>query len=100
MAGLVFPQESRAEEFTGTQFFEWTKDQQVKYVEIQLVMATTIATRMNPELSQCLSDRFFAVEGGMSAGGFDEVIQNVQEFREYHPSSVLVVTMESACGPF
>ena len=93
------PQNSQAEEFTGTDFLQRSSQDQRGYVSTQLVMASSIAARIKPDLADCIGNEFF--DGtGMSDKGFEKVMQRVREFQDFHPSSVLVIVIESACGTF
>ncbi len=37
---------------------------------------------------------------GMSGGGFNIAQAPIEEFKEFHPSSVLVIVIESECSHF
>lgn len=89
-----------ADGLTGNQFLTWDRGDQASYLQTQLVMAGSIAARVKPPLSDCIADNFFAETGGISEAGHDRVLDNVREFTDFHPSSVLVVTIEAACGSF
>ncbi len=93
------PQNSQAEEFTGTDFLKRSTKDQRGYVSTQLVMASSIAARIKPEMSDCIGETFFNGTG-LSDKGFENVMQRVREFQDFHPSSVLVVVIEGACGTF
>lgn len=62
-------------------------------------MASTIAARIKPPLSDCIADAFFA-EVGMTDEGFESITDRIAEFDSYHPSSVILVVIESECGTF
>lgn len=85
--------------FTGEQFERWPEADQRGYVSTQLVMASTIAARIKPPLSDCIADAFFA-SGGMTDEGFVSITGRIAEFDSYHPSSVILVVIESECGAF
>lgn len=95
----ICPQVSWAEGFTGQEFLEWSDSNQRNYIETQIVMASSIAARIKPQLSQCITDEFFGSKG-LSQDGFSKVLTRVEEFSEYHPSSVLVIVLENTCGAF
>ncbi len=95
----ICPQVSYAEGFTGEVFLKRSTDDQRADVSTQLVMASSIAARIKPEVSECIGRVFFD-ELGMSESGFDTVIARVGEFSEFHPSSVLVIVIENECGSF
>lgn len=90
---------ANADGFTGAVFLEWETSQQRGYIDAQLVMASTIATRIKPDLSQCLADEFYG-PSGLTNDGFELMTDRIREFSEYHPSSVLVVVIENVCGGF
>ncbi|SMX28185.1 hypothetical protein TRP8649_02300 [Pelagimonas phthalicica] len=95
----ICPQESAAEGFNGTEFLQRSADRQRAYISTQLVMASSIAARIKPAMADCIGSAFF--DGtGLSETGFETSIERIREFNDYHPSSVLVVVIESQCGPF
>ncbi|WP_299732817.1 hypothetical protein [uncultured Tateyamaria sp.] len=100
LAALCCPQISYADGLTGAAFLEWDAERQANYLQTQLVMAGSIAARVKPELSECLGKSFFAENGGISDVGLKGILENIRQFPDFHPSSVLVVTMESDCGSF
>ena len=97
--GLIYPQLSWAEGFTGAEFLTWSEVDQRGYISAQLVMASTIAARSQTDMPNCIASSFFD-QSGMSASGFQSILATVAEYAEFHPSSVLVVVIENACGPF
>ena len=99
MGTLFCPQVLAAESFTGATLLNRSESDQRGYISAQLVMASTIASRSKPEMVDCIADAFFD-EAGMSDEKFDEIVQTIGEFQSYHPSSVLVILLENACGSF
>ncbi|MEP2640080.1 hypothetical protein [Roseobacter sp.] len=98
-AALVCPQVSAAQEFTGKTFLTWSNADQRGYISAQLVMASTIASRIKPDMNACIAGAFF--DGtGMSDAAFDQVVQTIGEYQDFHPSSVLVILLENECGTF
>ncbi|MDF1804360.1 hypothetical protein [Thalassovita sp.] len=93
------PQKSLAEGFTGAEFLQQSTQEQRGYVSTQLVMASSIAARIKPSLAECIGRVFFD-GSGLSDQGFDMVLARIEEFKAYHPSSVIVVVIESQCEPF
>lgn len=77
----------------------WAEPQQKSYIEAQLVMASTIATRTDADRALCIADTFFDARG-LSNAAFGRTIERIREFSEFHPSSVLVVMIESNCGAY
>lgn len=96
---IMTSQTSAANGFTGNEFLGWNSDQQRGYIEAQLVMATTIATRSDQERSDCIAGFFFD-HSGLSETGFKNAVDRISEFRDYHPSSILVVMIENECGAY
>ena len=97
--GGFYPQILLADRFTGEEFARWSEADQRGYIAAQLVMASSIVTREKPAMSQCIADSFYD-EDGLSDSGFGTFVSHIDEFRTYHPSSVVVVVIENACGPF
>ena len=97
--GVIYPQETSADAFTGETFLTWSENQQRSYLNAQLVMASTIVAREKPTMSQCVSDKFFG-SSGMTSEAFTDAMQSIRDFKTYHPSSVLVILIENACGEF
>ena len=97
--GVIYPQETSAEAFTGETFLTWSESQQRSYLNAQLVMASTIVAREKPTMSQCVSDEFFG-SSGMTSAAFADAMRSIHDFKTYHPSSVLVILIENACGEF
>ena len=97
--GVICPQKSSADAFTGETFLTWSESQQRSYLNAQLVMASTIVARDKPTMSKCVSDEFFG-SSGMTSEAFANAMQSIRDFKTYHPSSVLVILVENACGEF
>lgn len=99
LAAAAYPQKSEAESFTGTEFLGWPETEQRGYVSAQIVMASSIVAREKPTMAQCISDKFYG-ERGLTQAGFDKIQGAINEYRTYHPSSVVVILIENACGRF
>ncbi len=94
-----YPQESVADGFTGAEFLTRAEPDQKATISTQLVMASTIAARIKPPLSDCIGKTFFDPQG-LKSEAFEAIIDRVREFGEYHPSSVILVVIENRCGKF
>jgi len=68
VAGLVFPQVLSAEKFTGQTLLTWDTQAQDNFLEVSLVMASTIAARIRPEHSDCISENFYEIDGAHASG--------------------------------
>ena len=99
MTAAIYPQKSQADGFNGQVFLERSEQDQRGFISTQMVMASSIAARVDPSLSECIGRVFF--DGtGLSESGFQIITRRIAEFPNYHPSSVLVVVIEKACGAF
>lgn len=99
MSALTYPQETVAESFSGSVFFEWSVAEQRGYLDAQLVMASSIVTRKKPDMAQCIADHFYG-SNGLTNTAFQELVDTIRTYESYHPSSVLVVVIENRCGAF
>lgn len=95
----IYPQETVAEGFTGEQFLAWSEADQRGYLDAQIVMASSIVTRSKPEMSQCMADRYYG-SSGLTDSGFAQIVATIAQYETYHPSSVLIIVIENACGAF
>lgn len=95
----INPQISTAETFTGEQFLTWDVEGQNNYIGVAVVMASLIATRTNPSTGQCL-DTWYAVDEDLAAARNTEIRAVIARNAEYHPSAVIMLVMEGACGSF
>lgn len=50
-------------------------------------------------MSECVAKHFFGTKG-LRDEKFNELIETIGDYGTYHPSSILVVVIENACGPF
>ncbi len=99
VAATFHPQISEAAGFTGKEFLAWTVEDQKSYLEVQMVMAATIAARIKPILSDCLARKFYG-NNGLSEKGLSQVVMEIRNYSDFHPSSVALVVMERECGGF
>ncbi len=97
MAG--YPQKSMAEGFTGKEFLTWDHVGQDSYISTAVVMATFIATRTNEATAKCLND-WYAKSATISANRNDEIRSIITKNASHHPSAVIVLVLEGACGSF
>lgn len=95
----IYPQKSATETFTGTEFLTWDVEGQNNYIGIAVTMASLIATRTNPPMGQCL-DEWYAASEAVAAERDSEIRAAIARNAEYHPSAVIMLVLEGACGPF
>ena len=93
------PQKSQAEGFTDEEFLTWSIAEQRGYLDAQIVMASSIVTRAKSAMSQCMANTFYGPDG-LTDIGFSVFRKTITEYQTYHPSSVVVVVLENACGSF
>lgn len=99
IVSIIYPQQTSAEAFTGKTFLSWPEEEQRGYLDAQIVMASTIVSRTKPEMSQCMAELYYG-SLGLTNEGFASLINRIQEYETFHPSSVLVAVIEKECGSF
>lgn len=97
--GAICPQNSLAEGFSGQDFLAWSQQGQESYVSTSIVMATLVATRTNTKTAACL-ETWYALDAETRADKNTEVIGKIKRNADYHPSAVILLVMEEACGSF
>ncbi|WP_299283276.1 hypothetical protein [uncultured Tateyamaria sp.] len=95
----ISPQESLAEKFTGEEFLTWSVEGQDNFIGIAVTMASLIATRTNPPTGQCL-DTWYAASEDIAAKRDAEIRAVIARNAEYHPTAVIMLVLEGACGTF
>ncbi len=98
-AGAFHPQISTAEGFTGTEFLTWNPSGQDSYIRTSVTMATFLATRTNPPTATCLDD-WYAASVATSDARHTFIREKIGKNAEYHPSAVILLVLEEACGAF
>ncbi|MEL6377612.1 MAG: hypothetical protein AAFQ04_10525 [Pseudomonadota bacterium] len=99
MIGTFYPQESAAETFTGTQFLQWSQSGQDNYIGTAVTMATFVASRTNLDTSACLNG-WYAASEAVAAERNDAIRGAISRNATYHPSAVILLVLEEACGSF
>ncbi|MCT4555733.1 MAG: hypothetical protein N4A53_13685 [Pelagimonas sp.] len=94
-----FPQKSAAEGFTGTDFLQWDRVGQDSYINTAVVMATFVSTRTNPKTAECLNG-WYAESAEISQSRNDKIRNLIAKNASYHPSGVILLVLEEACGSF
>lgn len=95
----ICPQETAAEGFSGTEFLTWEQPSQDSYIGTAVVMATFIATRTNAQTAECLNG-WYANNVGLTERRNAEIRDAIARNADYHPSAVIMLLMEDACGSF
>mmetsp|Transcript_29089 Transcript_29089/g.55958 ORF Transcript_29089/g.55958 Transcript_29089/m.55958 type:complete len:154 (+) Transcript_29089:286-747(+) len=99
IAAIFYPQKSKAEKFTGEEFLTWSVDGQDNYIGIAATMAAMVAGRVNPATGTCL-DQWYAASEALTAERNMEIRATIARNSEYHPSAVILLMLEGACGAF
>ena len=101
MAATVvgFPQKTEADGFKGHDFLAWSQENQSNYIGIAVTMATLVATRTNPQTGDCL-DQWYAASDEVASSRADEIKATIARNADYHPSAVILLVLEGACGSF
>ncbi|MEM6381310.1 MAG: hypothetical protein AAF739_01440 [Pseudomonadota bacterium] len=94
-----YPQILSADGFTGEQFLEWSDAAQDSYIQTSVTMAAILATQTNKPSGDCLTDWYFEPAANR-AERHNSIKQTIARNGEHHPSSVIYLILEEACGPF
>ena len=97
--GGVCPQETAAEGFTGKDFLGWSTESQNSYIQTAVVMATIVISRSNTTTSHCL-DKWYGLSQPIADERNSFIRNKIARNSEYHPSAVIMVVLEDACGSF
>ena len=96
---LFYPQVSAAETFTGAEFLTWSQSGQDSYISTSVTMAALVAGRSNPDQGACI-DAWYAQSEALAGQRNEEIRDTIARNAEYHPSAVILLVMEGACGAF
>ena len=97
ISGLIYPQATHADGFTGRMFQTWSLDQQDAYIETSMSMASALAGQSAPAFGDCLDDWYFGTDGVQD--GRNDVIRDViGKYQDHHPSAVIVGALINICG--
>ncbi|AZV79057.1 hypothetical protein EBB79_15045 [Parasedimentitalea marina] len=91
----IYPQESAAEGFTGSEFTEWSEAGQNNYIETSVTMAGMVFSQTHPSVATCINYWYFA-----SASGDSEVKMirdTVEQYNTAHPSGVILAVILREC---
>ena len=93
------PQILSGNEFTGAQFLEWNEAAQDNYIQTSVTMAAIMATRTHRSSGDCLADWYLDPNADRNARN-STIKDTIARNDEHHPSSVIYLILEEACGPF
>ena len=98
-AGLIYPQKSCADAFTGVVFLTWSEADKASYINNAVVIATIVATRTNPDMATCL-DEWYSTSAEVAVTRNASILSTISRNVEYHPGAIIVLALEDACGSF
>lgn len=84
------------EVFKGSEFLEWTRDNQEFYIRTSYSMGALIVAQYDKTQGKCL-DSWFADD---EQAAYDHILGAIRRFPEFHPRGTLVAVMEKQCGKF
>lgn len=96
---LAYPQKASADKFTGDVFLTWSQSGQDTYIGTSVTMAAMIVGRTNAERGACI-DNWYASSETVTAARNTEIRDTIGRNSEYHPSAVILLVLEGACGAF
>tara|TARA_B100000749_G_C18231407_1_gene384394 strand:+ start:150 stop:491 length:342 start_codon:yes stop_codon:yes gene_type:complete len=82
----------------GAYFQEWDETAQRGFVSTSVVMAITIASQVDKELTHCIDDWYG--EGETRRARQDQVLEIIRSRQAYQPNAVLLAIIQKACGKF
>ena len=86
-----------AEGLNASSFATWSENTQHAFIQNGVVMASTMASRANPDYAQCIADWYFA-DGEVLAGRNETIVSSILNYPDYAPTSVIVGVIEQQCG--
>jgi hypothetical protein len=96
---LVFPQEIRAEAFTGQDFLKWGKAGQDSYFQTAMDMASAISGQNNKDAASCLGQWYYKSDATRSKRN-NLFRRKISENPGYHPTTVMLALIYKECGKF
>lgn len=95
----IYPQKSAADGFDGAQFLKWDEAAQDSYFQTSITMAAIIASKTRKSAGDCIAAWYLAPEADRAAKNA-ELRGTIGRNASYHPSAVIYLVLEGACGPF
>ena len=95
----AYPQKLVAEGFTGEEFLTWSDAAQDSYFQTSITMAAIMASKTYLASGDCLGDWYLSAEADRGQRHTD-LREAIERNATYHPSAVIYLVLEEACGPF
>lgn len=93
----IYPQETSAGGFTGTEFTTWKVESQDSYIQTSMTMAGVVLTQTHPDTARCLNDWYFAGENLQKRNR--AIRQAITAHEAAHPAGVMMALILKECGP-
>jgi len=93
---MGFPQVSTAGEFTANQLLQTSETTQNNYFQVSVTMAAVISAQNKPEQARCINEWYFKNIDTQNL----YIRELMQEYRNFHPSGVILGILEKTCGEF
>lgn len=97
--GMMFcPQDSTAQGFTGTDFAEWSEEEQDGYIQTSVTMVGVVMTQIRPEVSRCIDGWYWG--DGRKAERNAFIRETITGHAvDYHPAGTILAILIDQCGP-
>lgn len=92
----IYPQEIKAEGFTGADFSAWEISSQDSYIQTSITMAGVVLAQLQPDTARCLNDWYFAEDQSSARNKF--IRETIASYQDYHPSGVILAIIAEECG--
>lgn len=99
LASLCCPQVLQAEGFTGENFLGWSEAAQAAFFQNSVLMASTIASRLDAAQADCISTWYFG-DTDLRNERDEELLYTVKAYPDFHPSAVVLAVVERECGQY
>lgn len=84
---------------TGHEILEWSPKSQRSFLATSMNMAGAIATQARPDIAKCIGE-WYPADADIREKRHMEMIETMKKFPEYHPSAIVLFTVQEACGEF
>ncbi|MGH1417094.1 MAG: hypothetical protein ACRBB0_26660 [Pelagimonas sp.] len=77
----------------------WATEAQNNYIGTAVTMASFVATRTNQKTADCLN-QWYAASELIAEQRNREIRDTISRNSQHHPSAVILLVLEKACGSF
>lgn len=93
----IYPQESVAGGFTGTEFLAWSAEARTSYLQTSMTMATLVIGQTNSDTAACI-EQWYLGDPDKTDERLTFLETTISDYPDYHPSAVLLVVLKNECG--